>query len=167
MPYVDSRAGDLRWSWGDADHARAALACLLVDRGPVVLELRLLGSSHQVVVHVGGRTFSETVACAVDRPGPLPDRSTRDDGCVSYRFRSRASQLTRARFEEAVEALVARLGPEPDSLVGRYPGAPHSVTAVTLGRTGDASWRTVHTYPQDAVVVTTATRLWLSPRTAP
>ena len=163
VPYRDTTADALVWRLGEA--RRPALASLELDVAGGRLELRLLGSSHQVVFSASGGPpgavplVSEIVACDLGAPG-LPPTAVRTLDGWDYRFRSSAHRLTAGVFGPRVERLVARLADHPTAIVGRFPGSPHAVTALLAGAgPGGAGvrWRTWHAYPQDGRLVTTAT----------
>jgi hypothetical protein len=164
VPYRDMAADDLVWRLGEP--RRPALATLELEVAGGRLELRLLGSSHQVVFtarrSTGGRAVvSEIVACGTGAPG-LPPAAQRVVDGWTYEFRAVAHRLAADPFATRVDRLVARLGARPDAIVGRFPGSPHAVTALLAGRgpgrTG-VRWRTWHAYPQDGRLVSTATTL--------
>jgi hypothetical protein len=163
VPYRDTAADDLVWRLGDPRHpALATLELDVPDGGH--LELRLLGSSHQVVFTASGAVVSEVVACGTGAPG-LPPAADRAVGGWDYRFRSSTHRLPPARFEYRVGRLVARLSDHPSAIVGRYPGSPQAVTALLAGaRPGGGGgvcvrWGTWHAYPQDGRLVATSTTL--------
>ena len=69
VPYRDTRAQDLRWSLSLP--VQPALATRTVRLGGLVLELRLLGASHQVLA------WAEALAGDLPRATPaLPDSPT-------------------------------------------------------------------------------------------
>jgi uncharacterized protein DUF2617 len=157
VPYRDTAADELVWRLGDPRRPALAILDLEVSGGRV--ELRLLGSSHQVVFTTADAVVSEVVACGLGAPGLPPAAERALDGW-DYRFRSRAHRLPPGRFGHWVELLVARLADHPAAIVGRFPGAPHAVTALLAGAgPGGAGvrWRTWHAYPQDGRLVTTTT----------
>ena len=166
VPYRDTAAGDLVWRLGDPRHP--ALATLELDvPGAGRLELRLLGSSHQVVFTTPGAVVSEVVACGTGAAG-LPPAADRPLDGWEYRFRSCTHRLPPARFGHRVERLVTRLADHPSAIVGRFPGSPHAVTALLAGGVPGAGpgpggagvrWRTWHAYPQGGQLVVTATTL--------
>jgi hypothetical protein len=164
VAYRDKAADDLVWRLGDPRHP--ALATLELDvPGGGRLELRLLGSSHQVVFTARGAVVSEVVACGTGAPGLPPAADRAVDGW-DYRFRSSTHSLPPTRFGDRVDRLVARLADDPSAIVGRFPGSPHAVTALLAGVIPGAGrgpggagvrWRTWHAYPQDARLVATTT----------
>ena len=161
VAYADTRASQLTWRLGLAP-ARA-LATLDVVRHGVRVELRLLGASHQLLVHdsTGAVACSETVACDLDA-APLPRGASAGSG--SYRLRTSTTRLEPGAFREHVAALVAALAPRPDALVGRYPGDALAVTALTVEPTdgGRIAWSSWHAYPQTGELVETSSRLEVS-----
>lgn len=162
VPYRDTAAGDLAWRLDDPRHP--ALATLELDMpGGGHLELRLLGTSHQVVFTASDAVVSEVVACGTGTPG-LPPAADRAVGGWDYRFRSATHRLPPARFRRRVDRLVGRLSDHPSALVGRFPGSPQAVTALLAGAPpggggGLVRWRTWHAYPQDGWLVATSTTL--------
>jgi hypothetical protein len=162
VPFRDTAADDLVWRLGEP--RRPALATLELEVAGGRLELRLLGSSHQVVFtappSAGARTVvSEVVACGAGAPG-LPAAAERVVDGWAYEFRAMTHRLAADRFGPRVDKLVARLAGHPDAIVGRFPGSPQAVTALLAGPgPGGAGvrWRTWHAYPQDGRLVSTAT----------
>jgi hypothetical protein len=157
VPYRDTAADDLVWRLGEP--RRPALATLELEVNGGRLELRLLGSSHQVVFTAPGAVVSEVVACGTGAPG-LPTAAERVVDGWAYEFRAITRHLPAARFGPRIDGLVARLARHPDAIVGRFPGSPHAVTALLAGPgPGGAGvrWRTWHAYPQDGRLVSTAT----------
>jgi len=167
VTYRDTAAADLVWRLGDP--RRPALATLVLPVPAGHLELRLLGSSHQVILVRGtesedatsGVAVSEVVACGAGAPG-LPAAARQDLDGWDYRFRSSVRRLPSHRFEYWVDRLVTRLAHHPAALVGRFPGSPYAVTALLAGPGsrpggGQVGWRTWHAYPQEARIVTTTT----------
>lgn len=168
VPYRDTAADDLVWRLGDAGRL-PALATLELPFAGGLLELRLLGSSHQVVFTApapgaaGPATdvvVSEVVACGAGTPG-LPSVADRALPGWDYRFRSATHRLAPHRFGPRVDRLAARLAGHPAAIVGRFPGSPHAVTALLAGPmpggSAGARWRTWHAYPQDGRLVVTST----------
>jgi hypothetical protein len=162
VPYRDTAAGDLVWRLGEA--RRPALATLRLELAGGLVELGLLGTSHQVVFTMpipgGGRiVVSEVVACGAGAPG-LPPAAAEALPDWDYRFRSATYRLAPDRFGDRVDGLAARLAGHPAAIVGRFPGSPHAVTALLAGPgPGGAGvrWRTWHGYPQDRCLVATST----------
>jgi hypothetical protein len=149
--YVDTRADALSFALGLP--RLTALATLPVTRGPIQVELRLLGASHQVIAG----PVSETVACLAGHPGPLPGEVRRTVGDLSYDFTADIREYGRAGFETAVEELLGRLTGREDALTGTFPGSPYAVTAIAIE--AGLGWRTWHAYPQTMEIVETRTRL--------
>ncbi|HYH47921.1 MAG TPA: DUF2617 family protein [Acidimicrobiia bacterium] len=162
VPYRDTTADALVWRLGEP--RRPALAALELEVAGGRLELRLLGSSHQVVFtapNPGGGTavVSEIVACGSGAPG-LPPTAERSVDGWTYEFRATTRCLPADRFGPRIDGLVARLTDLPTAIVGRFPGSPHAVTALLADpRPGGTAirWRTWHAYPQDQRLVSTAT----------
>lgn len=174
VPYRDTAAGDLVWRLGEA--RRPALATLKLELAGGLVELGLLGTSHQVVFTMptpgagpldaaadAGTSrrvvVSEVVACGAGAPG-LPPAAAEALPDWDYRFRSATYRLAPDRFGNRVDGLAARLALHPAAIVGRFPGSPHAVTALLAGPgPGGAGvrWRTWHGYPQDGCLVATST----------
>jgi Protein of unknown function DUF2617 len=152
LPYADVAAGDLSLRL-DAP-GRAGLESLSLAVGGFVVELRLLGSSHQAVVD-GGR-LCETVACA---PGPapgLPSRSRRRAADVAYDFVARVVRLDATAYAQRAHALVAAAAADPRGLVGVFPGHDGAFTSLqVLEHPRGAAWVTWHGYPQTGELVRT------------
>jgi hypothetical protein len=147
-----------------------SLATRTVRLGGLVLELRLLGASHQVLAWAEGGTellCAETVACLPDAAGPLPARAARVLPAGGYVLESAVRTLPAPAFDAAVDGIRAAVAASPHALGGCYPGAPGALTAVLPepARTG-VRWTTWHSYPQDGRLVRTRTgfRRTLSPR---
>ncbi|XVQ12711.1 DUF2617 family protein [Spirillospora sp. CA-255316] len=172
-PYADSRADALSFALGLP--RLDALAVLPVkapetawhrrgggDGGPrpvPVVELRLLGASHQVFAG----PFSETVACLPGDHEPVPGRFRTTAGGWAYDFTATTvAHDGDPAFRRAVDGLRDRLAGRADALTGTFPGSPHAVTAlaVAAGDTpGELGWRTWHAYPQTREIVMTRSRL--------
>jgi uncharacterized protein DUF2617 len=161
LPYADVRAGDLCLIVGEP--ARTALEALRTEAAGWALELRLLGSSHQVLVD-GGAELSEAVACAAGGYGSLPACRRGTTAAGRYAFAARVERLApdryRRRAREALEAAAA----DPLALAGLFPAADHdsgpAFTAVrVLAGARSAAWTTWHGYPQTGELVVTTSRL--------
>ena len=163
VAFADARAADLGLHLDLPP--QPALAVQTVDGPCWSAELRILGASHQVLIHQRGRRVcSETVAChlpeASFRLTPLPGRhQTGSD----YEFRSQVEVVESAELRRRVQELVGGDGGDPYSLCARFPGDELGATALRLDphvRPNGAwfSWRTWHTYPRTGEVVTTSSR---------
>ncbi|HTJ68230.1 MAG TPA: DUF2617 family protein [Actinospica sp.] len=168
VPYRDTRAQDLCWSLDLP--VQPALAVRGVRLGGLILELRLLGASHQVLAWAedGAELLCvETVACLPELAGPLPDRDARVLSGGGYVWESETITLSGPAFERAVDRIRRTVSANPDALAGCYPGAPGALTAVLpeAAPTG-VRWTTWHSYPQDGRLVRTRSgfRRTLSPR---
>lgn len=167
-PYRDTRAQDLCWSL--TLPVQPALAVRTVRLSGLVLELRLLGASHQVLVWAEAGTellCVETVACLPGLAEPLPDEQLRVLPTGGYEWNADVVELSGPEFEAGVERVRRAVAANPDSLAGSYPGAPGAITAVLPERAAaGVRWTTWHSYPQDARLVRTRTgfRRTLSPR---
>ncbi|MEU6072404.1 DUF2617 family protein [Micromonospora sp. NPDC047074] len=156
-PYVDTSAADLSLALDDVE--RPALHVLDLDLpGDVRLRLRLLGASHQVVLHAPGSTLTETVACLPGRPPVLP--SAVHDEATGYRFTATVLRPAGTGLGDQVAALRADLADDPYALVGVFPGDEDAVTALSVRPdppAGTLAWRTWHAYPQTNELVLTET----------
>jgi len=168
VPYRDTRAQDLCWSLSLP--VQPALAVRSVRLGGLVLELRLLGASHQVLVWAEEGTellCVETVACLPGLAGPLPAQDLRALSGGGYQWESSTLSLAGPEFDRAVARIRRSVSDNPHSLAGCYPGAPGAITAV-LPEAAEAGvrWTTWHSYPQDGRLVRTRSgyRRTLSPR---
>ena len=155
--YCDTRAEDLGWSLGL--EPQPALAVRDLAWAGFLIQLRLLGASHQVVVRAVGAppVCLETLACIPARTVPVPAETTAVLGPWRYSFDSGTRRHDPAEFDALVGGIerAARSG-----ILGRYPGAPNAVTAISLRREDRAlHWSTWHTYPQQGAIVTTHSTL--------
>ena len=169
VPYRDTRAQDLCWSL--ALPVQPALAVRGVRLGGgLVLELRLLGASHQVLAWAEEETellCVETVACLPGVAEPLPGRHARALSGGGYEWCAETFALAGSEFDRAVERVRRSVQDNPHSLAGYYPGAPGAITAVLPEAAGPGvRWTTWHSYPQDGRLVRTRSgfRRTLSPR---
>jgi hypothetical protein len=172
VPYRDTRAEDLCWSL--ALPVQPALAVRSVRLGGFVLELRLLGASHQVLAWAEQETellCLETVACLPGLADPRPERDLRplpgSGRQWGYEWEAETLVLAGPAFDRAVQRVRRSVAANPHSLAGFYPGAPGALTAVLPEpvRTG-VRWTTWHSYPQEGRLVRTRSgfRRTLSPR---
>ena len=163
--YCDTRAEDLGWSL--ELEPQPALAVRDVAGPGRLVQLRLLGASHQVVVRAGDGSGSpapdsipvclETLACIPDRTHPVPPETRVALGPWRYTFESHVRRHGPAEFTGLLDGIErAALS----GILGRYPGAPGAVTAISLRGEGPVlHWSTWHTYPQQGVIVTTHSTL--------
>ncbi|MDI2130800.1 DUF2617 family protein [Yinghuangia seranimata] len=155
--YSDTRADALGWYLGL--RPLAPLASRSLTLGGLRLELRLLGASHQVLVHAPHGVCSETVACLGAQRTPLPARAAQRVDGWDYEFTSLVEYLPRDLFASRVRAMVADVEAHPGGIIGAYPGHPDAVTAIAAEyRDGVLSWSTWHTYPQERRIVSTRSR---------
>lgn len=159
--YTDSRAADLSLAYGLP--ALPALGEHRIELPGGSVALRVLGSSHQVVLELGGQRWSETVACLPDHTRELPEHDEVTDGRLAGTFGARCERLTPAELATRVAAVRQRCDPDPHALVGTYPGAtafPGATEAITAlrvaGAGGAVRWWTWHAYPQSGELVSTA-----------
>ncbi len=159
VPYADVRAADLTLELGLAPVP--ALEVLRVPLGLGVLELRLLGHSHQARAELPGAAFSETVRCAPGARGGLPARSADTAGPWAYAFFAAVEPLD----PRALQALAARVAADPHGLGGNFGADPGALTALRAAPRPDAgagagaaaglAWETWHAYPQSGELVRT------------
>lgn len=181
-PFVDTSADDLVWTLG---HPLVdPLASRVLRVAGAVVELRVLGASHQVVVtpapaggppdgpgpSTGEEPLVETVACLPGLPGGLPGSAERT-GPGGYRFTSEVEPLARAELTRRVARIHREAADTPGGLLVAFPGDPLAVTALHLspGPGTSLRWRTWHAYPQSGeLVATTSTMTTPTPgRTSP
>lgn len=146
-PYVDTTAAQLSFGWGLP--RQPALHVLDVPAGAgQIVQLRLLGASHQVVL--GG--MSETVACLPGHPPSLPSIVDKR----GYRFTAHVHRLTPAELNRWVDAVRAVADRDPCALVGVFPGEGQAVTVLAARARGSrVRWRTWHAYPRCGELVQT------------
>ncbi|MGR8009286.1 DUF2617 family protein [Streptomyces hypolithicus] len=156
--YTDTRAADLAWALGR--EPLPALAALDLRLGGAVLQLRLLGASHQVLLEEEGGSCSETVACMPGSSTPLPLGVAKRLGAWEYEFAARVETLTEGQFAGRAQELLALVADHPNGLAGTFPGSPHAFTAMLAQRhEGQVRWRTWHAYPQEGQLVATRSRV--------
>lgn len=168
VPYADTRAAELAYALGLT--ALPALKVVDVAIGGLELQLRILGSSHQVLVR-GDLELSETVACLGDGHAhgagprvalPLPASShselrSSDGELWSYAMAAAVERLDASRIE-GLAGLIGDLSRRPGGLVGVFPGEPHAFTGLrATGEPGGVRWETWHAYPQAGELVRTRT----------
>ncbi|WP_194444354.1 DUF2617 family protein, partial [Streptomyces calidiresistens] len=171
-PYADTRSTDLTWSLDRPPlPALASRRLCWADGGPR-LELRVLGASHQVLLHRPQGALIETVACAPGPAVPLPAAVARRVDAVGtedavdavdaadYAFSSRVDHLPPAELAARTGEVTALTSDHPHALIGVFPGRPHAVTALIAHRRPDGvEWETWHTYPAEGTVVFTRGRV--------
>ncbi|MGX1884399.1 DUF2617 family protein [Streptomyces sp. NPDC055287] len=156
--YTDTRAADLAWALGR--EPLPALAVLDLQLDCAVLQLRLLGASHQVLLEEGEGSCSETVACMPGSSTPLPLGVAKRLGEWEYEFAARVETLTQGQFAGRAQELLALVADHPNGLAGTFPGSPHAFTAMLAQRhEGQVRWRTWHAYPQEGQLVVTRSRV--------
>lgn len=156
--YTDTRAEDLAWCVGK--EPLPALGVLNLDPAGSAVQLRLLGTSHQVLVRSPRGDFSETVACLPGHPASLPLGASKQIGGWNYEFSARVEKLPADAFAGRAEELLDLVADHPNVLAGLFPGEPLAFTAMLM-RTGDGqlNWRTWHAYPQQQSLVETRSRV--------
>ncbi|MGV9479630.1 DUF2617 family protein [Gordonia aichiensis] len=158
VEFSDTRAGQLGFSLTAAPREPLATADHTI--GTLTFSIRLLGASHQIVVHDDAHELCETVACLPDITTALQD-SFQTDG---YVFSSRVIECTPRAMTDMLGQIETEIEGHANAglpaLLGRFPGSALAVTAVTGDFDDDAlTWRTWHTYPQAGEVVITSSRL--------
>lgn len=154
VAFRDVRAHGLRWSLGLP--RLSALASRRLVCGGAVVELRVLGASHQVVVErPGALPWSETLACDLADSEPMPGQVA--DG--GYVFESRVTALAADAFEARIQDLRSELAEDRSALVAAFPGTPYAVTAMRLAPGPAPAWETWHAYPQHGELVHTRSSL--------
>ncbi|WP_093799887.1 DUF2617 family protein [Streptomyces sp. Wb2n-11] len=156
--YTDTRAADLAWALGR--EPLPALAVLDLQLNGAIIQLRLLGASHQVLLEGDESFCSETVACMADTSTPLPLGVAKRVGTWEYEFAARVETLSRRQFAGRAQELLALVADHPHGLAGTFPGSPHAFTAMLAQRCeGQVRWRTWHAYPQEGRLVATRSRV--------
>ncbi|RFU82731.1 DUF2617 family protein [Streptomyces triticagri] len=156
--YTDTRADDLAWALGR--EPLPALAVLDLQLSGAVIQLRLLGASHQVLLDQDQGICSETVACIPGSSTPLPLGVAKRVGESEYEFAARVETLSAAAFAGRAQELIALVADHPNGIVGVFPGSPYAFTALLAQRIeGQVLWRTWHAYPQEGQLVSTRTRV--------
>lgn len=153
-PYADVRASDLSLAIGL--EPLPALQTLAVALEGCRIELRLLGCSHQALLHAPGKSWSETVACRQGVAGDLPERRTEHGSFGTYSFAARVDTLDPGRATAALLAASA----DPRGLVGVFGRPAGAFTALRLREhPGGVTWTSWHAYPQTRELVSTESRL--------
>lgn len=172
VPYRDVRASELSWSLEAPD--QPPLHSGRHPVGPLDVEVRILGASHQILVRTADPDLlvcRETVACRQADPGPLPMAMERELGeGYHYEVRCEVRQVDPGRFASWAAALRDYAGALPEATIAVFPAIPDAVTAVVVeplpSRLRGVLWRTWHTYPHTGGggdVVATRTVLYLAP----
>jgi hypothetical protein len=151
VPYRNTRAADLSWSLDVPD--QPALHRQVHSVGPLSVEVRILGASHQIVVRKDGLVLCrETVACCEGNSGPLPLEEERelDEGYL-YEVRCGVRRLDSAEFPAWARALKSYSANRPGTTISIFPDIPDAITAVAVETLPSSLrgvlWRTWHTYP--------------------
>jgi hypothetical protein len=148
--FADSRAADLSLAYGLAP--LPALGSHRVELPGITIELRVLGTSHQVIIGSG----SETVACLTDRAATLPTREETVANGLRFQFAAHTLQLDEIALADRVAGIIQECEADECALVGEFPGSPMAVTALRAwDESGGAAWRTWHAYPQAGELVET------------
>ena len=151
VPYRDVSASNLSWSLEAPD--QPPLHAERHTVGALEVEVRILGASHQILVHTGSRLLCrETVACRADVPCLLPVAMEKElEGGYQYEVRCEVRSVDVERFSSWATALRDYAGDLPDSVVALFPDIPDAVTAVVVeplpSTLHGVLWRTWHTYP--------------------
>lgn len=167
--FADTSAEQLRFSLGHPRIAPLASKRLhIAEAVDAVLELHVIGSSHQVALSVDGTdAFIETFACLGEGAGPQRPawgrtRTTSGGwaGFTRHEFRCDLQQVP-GDFGSAVAEVLDRARAADHHVMVAFPGNPHAVTALaaTQEEPGHVSWQTWHCYPQHRQIVHSASRL--------
>jgi hypothetical protein len=156
--FSDTAAAQL--SLGLGLPAQPALSSLTVGIPGGRVELRILGSSHQALLELGGSGCSEVVACTTGLPAGLPEQADRALPGLGYRFRSTTTRLDPEALTREAAALVATYRDDAAALAGVFPGAPNAVTVLVAAPVpAGVAWRSWHVYPQSSEIVATSTEV--------
>jgi hypothetical protein len=146
--YADTTAADLRFALGLPPQPALRTMTVTVPAG--IVELRLLGASHQI--RFGD--VDETLACLPAVTAPMPASFERP----GYRFTATVRHLPPAAFEAAVVELRDRADAGGHVLAGAFPGDRNALTVLAARAIpGGAAWWTAHAYPQTGELVMTET----------
>lgn len=159
-PYVDTAAAHLGWSIeARGREPLAVVDVALPHHAPgadarCLLELGVLGASHQVRVAFGDREEVEVVACGA---GPAMPRNRSATLCERpYEFRSEVRTVTPRAVGRAARLLRSTLVDRPGALVAEFPGRTDAITALQADVQGSRlRWRTWHLYPSTHEIVRT------------
>lgn len=172
--HTDRSATELTWSLGRPEEQ--PLTGLTIDTAFGHVELRVLGTSHQVVVDAPELRVVETVATREQAasepadstasagtpgvPAGLPrERAVELDGGARYRFHSVVARPE--DFEGAVADLTDDLGNHPRAVTGVFDRERGGLTGLRVARAtaDELTWETWHCYPATREIVSTATTL--------
>lgn len=157
--YVDCAAGQLAWSL-DAPNMKA-LSVVPLGTGSVRLEMRILGTSHQMLLTEDKQlVLRETVACLPKTEPVLPSEERAHLEGWEYTFHSEVETLGAEAFKKKVHELLNRYERRQDAIVGIFPGDVLAVTALAGKIDEDVvAWETWHTYPETGEIVSTRTEV--------
>ena len=160
MAFVDARARDLGLAL-DAP-PQPALAALTGRHEGLLVELRVLGCSHQALLGDPTRPLSEVVSCRpADGPG-MPQRLDRVTPAGRYAFASSVLTLSGRELERRARRVVETVDADPLGLAAAFPGLPNAFTAMRWWPEGGClRWETWHSYPQTGEIVHTESVLEL------
>lgn len=172
VPFADSSPDDL--TFGTDAPRLPALATRSAEPAAhpgTVLELRVLGASHQVVLERDGHEWVETLACRPGRgpflpvrhrhPAPAPFARDYETGCTVTGHSPRG-------LRREVDGLLEACRAAPHAVVVRFAGDPTALTGICAHEDGDRLlWRTWHVYPQSRRVVRSRSTLRLLPGAGP
>lgn len=138
------------------EEALSPLAVLPLRVGGLGVELRLLGSAHQVIAG----PVVETVAALPGRPGPLPYGLEREVVGWTHVFTADVYRRGPADFDRATSFLRDYLERRYDAIVGVHADSPGTLSGVLLKpvRRG-LDWRAWHTFPEHREIVVTRSRM--------
>lgn len=161
VAFRDTRAHDLALTLRFDDvPPRPSLTTVRCDVSGLAVELRVLSGSHEARLVGAGVAVSEVVGCDESPAHGLPSHVARSLTSGTYAFRSTTDRLDPAGFDCAARDLVAELGGDAHSVLGRFPGHPNAMTGLAVRAVdGGVAWRTWHLYPQQCECVRTETRI--------
>lgn len=129
---------------------------ILVDRtltsGDTSLHLGIIGASHVATVTHRSGTFREEISCFAGEPGSLTSQAR-------GRYELRVDLRRHPDFEARAAQIVAQVAAD-EWLSARFPGeGDFHLTALTgRCRAGWWEWDTFHLYPEEKIIVSTASR---------
>lgn len=164
VPYVDTTATDLVWALDHPPTSALAATVLPLDTADGSLELRILGASHQALLHTPRGSLVETVACLPGRRAELPGAAERRIGGLRYRFRARVEHPAADALRSRVRELRRRAeldGGDGRTVLAEFPAHPDAVTVLSMRETASPGvcWETWHVYPNSRQIVMTSTEV--------
>ncbi|GAB3654282.1 hypothetical protein GCM10027589_12860 [Actinocorallia lasiicapitis] len=153
-PLVDVRADALAYTLDEPGIDPLAQRTRRV--AGVEVDLRLLGSGHQVIAG----PVIETVAPLDGLEGPLPYQLRREVAGWSVSFTADVYRRDYADFTRAVAFLRRYLSGRDDTLAAGFPGQPDALSGVMVRQVRRGiEWRAWHTFPATRQIVSTRSRM--------